>query len=401
MSVHDTKNDETREEALEAAVQAIRDGKLIVLPTDTVYGIGADAFSHGAVMDLLYAKGRGRETPPPVLVGDPAVLMALAVDVPEVAERLAEEFWPGALTLILNAQPSLTWDLGETRGTVALRMPDHEVALDLLRRTGPLAVSSANRHGKSPALTVLDAATQLGDAVEVYLDGGEARIGESSTIIDATVEPPEIVRQGALTKEEIIERLGDIFAAPEHESADGAEENPAEDEATVADEVAMESSDQDAADQESTDESTTETASTVETASAEAPAEESAANEPDVIPDPSIVEGDDQPVMAPSSEAVDASKAQAVETVTPAEPAAEPTAAPAEDDTEDTTPSAETKTVEETPAAPAPTSTPSAAPSALSLPSEPDLIDLVSGTPAESASAPSPSDTERRSDANG
>lgn len=220
MSVHDTQNPESREDALQAAVEAVREGRLIVLPTDTVYGIGADAFSAEAVDALLDAKGRGRDTPPPVLVGDPSVLLALAVDVPDYAERLAEEFWPGPLTLILTAQPSLTWDLGETRGTVALRMPDDEVALDLLRRTGPMAVSSANRHGKPAALTVLDAATQLGDAVEVYLDGGTARIGTSSTIIDTTVEPPEIVREGALTREQIVEALGDIFTAPEPEPAD-------------------------------------------------------------------------------------------------------------------------------------------------------------------------------------
>lgn len=221
MSVYDTQSENTRDEAITAAVDAVRAGQLIVLPTDTVYGIGADAFDAEAVDALLAAKGRGRNAPPPVLVGDPAVLMALAVDVPEDAERLAEEFWPGPLTLILTAQPSLTWDLGETRGTVALRMPDDEVALELLRRTGPLAVSSANRHGKDAALSVLDAATQLGDHVEVYLDGGPARLGTASTIIDMTVSPPEIVRQGALERETIVAALGDIFAEPEPEPASG------------------------------------------------------------------------------------------------------------------------------------------------------------------------------------
>ncbi|WP_106507039.1 L-threonylcarbamoyladenylate synthase [Brachybacterium timonense] len=228
MSVHDTRDDDTREQALEAAVEAVRDGRLIVLPTDTVYGIGADAFAPEAVQALLDAKGRGRDTPPPVLVGDPAVLMALAVDVPEVAERLAEEFWPGPLTLILTAQPSLTWDLGETRGTVALRMPEDEVALELLRRTGPLAVSSANRHGRPAAQTVLDAATQLGDAVDVYLDGGTTVLGASSTIIDMTVDPPEIVRDGALSRERIIEVLGDIFTQPEPEDETADPEEDAE-----------------------------------------------------------------------------------------------------------------------------------------------------------------------------
>lgn len=238
MSVHDTQNEDSRPEAIEAAVAAVRDGRLIVLPTDTVYGIGADAFTPEAVQALLDAKGRGRDMPPPVLIGDPAVLLALAVDVPDYVEDLADAFWPGPLTLILNAQPSLTWDLGETRGTVALRMPDDEVALELLRATGPLAVSSANRSGKSAALTVLDAATQLGDAVDVYLDGGPARIGEASTIIDTTVTPAEIVRQGALGQDEIVAKVGDIFTAPEPP----AEEDAAATQADVPDAVATDSS---------------------------------------------------------------------------------------------------------------------------------------------------------------
>ena len=227
MSVHDTQNPETREDALAAAVDAVRGGGLIVLPTDTVYGIGADAFTPQAVQDLLEAKGRGRDTPPPVLIGDHAVLMALATDLPEYVEDLAEALWPGALTIILTAQPSLTWDLGETRGTVALRMPEDETALELLRRTGPLAVSSANRHGKPAATSVLDAATQLGDAVEVYLDGGAARIGASSTILDATVTPAEIVREGAITKQQIIDVVGDIFTAPEPEPSEEEPEDAA------------------------------------------------------------------------------------------------------------------------------------------------------------------------------
>ncbi|MFE5775492.1 L-threonylcarbamoyladenylate synthase [Brachybacterium sp. NPDC056505] len=228
MSVYDTTNEATRDEGLQAAQDALSDGGLIVLPTDTVYGIGADAFTPDAVQALLDAKDRGRDAPPPVLVGDPAVLLGLAVDVPEYAERLTEAFWPGALTLILTAQPSLNWDLGETRGTVALRMPDDEVTLELLRRTGPLAVSSANRHGKPAALSVMDAATQLGDRVEVYLDGGPARLGTASTIIDTTVEPAEIVREGALTREQIVEAVGDIFTAPEQEEPDADADADAE-----------------------------------------------------------------------------------------------------------------------------------------------------------------------------
>lgn len=221
---YDCTRPEGHEAGLAAALAAVKGGRLIVMPTDTVYGIGADAFTPDAVEALLEAKGRGRDTPPPVLIGDHAVLMALAVELPDYVEDLTEELWPGPLTLILNAQPSLTWDLGDTRGTVALRMPEDEVALELLRRTGPLAVSSANRHGKPAAQSVLDAATQLGDSVSIYLDGGPARIGASSTILDTTVSPAEIVRQGALSKERIIEVVGDIFTAPEPEPDEAEEE---------------------------------------------------------------------------------------------------------------------------------------------------------------------------------
>lgn len=215
VSVYDYTDESTRDEALEAAATAVKDGKLIVLPTDTVYGIGADAFNKDAVQALLDAKGRGREFPPPVLIGDPNVMHALGLDIPPIIEDLVEEYWPGALTVIVKAQPSLHWDLGNTKGTVALRMPDHEAAIALLKKTGPLAVSSANKHGGDAAKSVMDAAVQLGDAVEIYVDGGKSRIGESSTIIDATVNPPEILRRGALSEEEIVAKFGEIFTPDE------------------------------------------------------------------------------------------------------------------------------------------------------------------------------------------
>lgn len=184
--------------AIDEAVHALGRGGLVVLPTDTVYGIGADAFSPAAVAALLAAKGRGRQMPPPVLVPDVRTVDGLCDEVPEAARSLMEAFWPGALTVICRAQPSLAWDLGETRGTVAVRMPDHPAALALLRRTGPLAVSSANLTGSPAALTAAEAREQLGDAVDVYLDGGVAPGGVASTIVDATTEHLRIVRLGAL-----------------------------------------------------------------------------------------------------------------------------------------------------------------------------------------------------------
>ena len=163
---------EQRAAGLEHAQRAIRENKCVVFPTDTVYGIAADAFSPLAVTLLLASKGRSRKMPPPVLIPRLNALDGLATDVPAEARRLAEAFWPGGLTLILHAQPSLDWDLGETKGTVALRIPADEIAQDLLTLTGPLAVSSANRTGQAAAQTAADAEAQLAESVEVYLEGG-------------------------------------------------------------------------------------------------------------------------------------------------------------------------------------------------------------------------------------
>ena len=196
-----TQTPEEREAAIEAASLAIQRGGLAVIPPDTVYGVAADAFDADAVDDLLSAKGRGRDMPPPVLVSSATTLDALAVRVPAYARALVDEFWPGPLTLVCHAQPSLQWDLGDTRGTVAVRMPDHEVALEVLERTGPLAVSSANRTGM-PAATDADAAEEmLGDAVDVVVDAGKSPAGQesaASTILDVTGPKPRLLRLGAL-----------------------------------------------------------------------------------------------------------------------------------------------------------------------------------------------------------
>ncbi|WP_372593050.1 L-threonylcarbamoyladenylate synthase [Actinotalea sp.] len=186
--------------SLDEAVNALGRGGLVVLPTDTVYGIAADAFAPAAVAALLAAKGRGRQMPPPVLVPDVRTLDGLCTDVPDAVRELLAAFWPGGLTVICRAQPSLAWDLGETRGTVAVRMPDHPAALALLRRTGPLAVSSANLTGRPAALTAQEAHEQLGSAVDVVLDGGAAPGGVASTILDAT-DGLRLVRAGAIDLE--------------------------------------------------------------------------------------------------------------------------------------------------------------------------------------------------------
>ena len=205
------------------ARQAIARGELVVLPTDTVYGVGADAFNAAAVQRLLDAKGRGRNQPPPVLIGSANALAALVSEVPEAVTKLVEVFWPGGLTIILPAQPTLRWDLGDTHGTVAVRMPDLHVAQELLLETGPMAVSSANLTGRPAAQNAQEAVDMLGDSISVYLDGGQVATGVASTIIDATLlvhgaelgdlQAPvvRVLRDGAITRAQLREVLGDLL----------------------------------------------------------------------------------------------------------------------------------------------------------------------------------------------
>ncbi|MFF4774816.1 L-threonylcarbamoyladenylate synthase [Microtetraspora fusca] len=185
------------------AASAVRGGELVVLPTDTVYGIGADAFTPSAVAALLEAKGRGRDMPVPVLVGTVRAATALVEDLGPYGQDLVDSFWPGPLTLICRANRSLSWDLGDTKGTVAVRMPLHAIALDLLKDTGPMAVSSANRSGAAPATTAEEAEAQLGDSVAVYLDGGKCADDVPSTIVDLTSAVPRVLRKGALSVEKL------------------------------------------------------------------------------------------------------------------------------------------------------------------------------------------------------
>ena len=201
--------DETQRAAgIAAAAAAVLKGELVVLPTDTVYGIGADAFRPTAVTDLLAAKGRGREMPPPVLVGSVRAASALIEDLGPYGQELIDEFWPGGLTLICRASRSLKWDIGETKGTVAVRMPQHPVALELLAETGPMAVSSANLTGQPAATTAAAAREQLGDVAEVYLDGGPCHADTPSTIVDLTGDMPRLLRTGVVS----IGRLREVAA---------------------------------------------------------------------------------------------------------------------------------------------------------------------------------------------
>lgn len=202
-----------RSEGLTAAVSAVKSGRLVVLPTDTVYGIGADAFDSDAVTALLAAKGRGRDLPVGVLVGSWHTIEGLAHAVSQPARELIRAFWPGALSLVVRQAPSLQWDLGDARGTVMLRMPLHPVAIELLRETGPMAVSSANISGSPAATTVSAAREQLGPLVQVYLDGGPAPQQAASTIVDLTGQMPRVLREGPISAATIAAVLGTDVAS--------------------------------------------------------------------------------------------------------------------------------------------------------------------------------------------
>jgi tRNA threonylcarbamoyl adenosine modification protein (Sua5/YciO/YrdC/YwlC family) len=191
-----------------SAVGALKGGRLVVVPTDTVYGIGADAFDSSAVAALLSAKGRGRDMPVGVLVGSWHTIEGLVYTMPDGARELIRAFWPGALSLVVTQAPSLQWDLGDARGTVMLRMPLHPVAIELLREVGPMAVSSANVSGRSPAVNADEARNQLGDLVDVYLDAGPSEQQAASTIVDLTGAAPRILRAGPVSVERIAEALG-------------------------------------------------------------------------------------------------------------------------------------------------------------------------------------------------
>ncbi|SEH73066.1 MULTISPECIES: L-threonylcarbamoyladenylate synthase [unclassified Leifsonia] len=233
--IYDCSVDSELLSGMRLARAAIGRGELVVIPTDTVYGVAADAFSPAAVQRLLDAKGRGRQSPPPVLVPGIPTLAALAERVPDEVDALVRAFWPGGLTIVLPASPSLVWDLGETRGTVALRMPKDTIALELLSETGPLAVSSANLTGRPAARTAAEAEAMLGDSVAVYLDGGEAGSAyervegkdSSSTIVDATALASgagglRILRHGVVS----IEQLREVVGAALEEPAAAADAQP-------------------------------------------------------------------------------------------------------------------------------------------------------------------------------
>ena len=234
--LYPVKTDTEITEAIEAARKALNAHETIVMPTDTVYGIACDAFSHQGVSKLLSDKGRSRTMPPPVLIFDLAALAGVADEIPDDVYELGNKFWPGALTIILYAYPSLNWDLGETQGTVAVRVPDDKFALKLLTEHGPLAVSSANKTGQPAAVDAEEALTQLGEDVTLVVDDGrrpmpheDGSISESkpSTILDCTSTPYVVVREGAISVDELREVVPSIVTRAELDERSEEQESAA------------------------------------------------------------------------------------------------------------------------------------------------------------------------------
>jgi L-threonylcarbamoyladenylate synthase len=210
--LYDCRTMADRDRGIAAAVDAAKSGELVVFPTDTVYGIGADAFTPHAVRALHSARGMDQQVAPPVLVGSRHTLDGLVYSLPKAARELADAFWPGALTLLVEHSPSLQWDLGETDGVVAVRMPLHPVALEVLREIGPMAVTTANKVGSAAPVTAEEAREQLEYSVRVYLEAGAAADPAPSTIVDLTGDLPKVVRNGAIPLEKLRDVVPDIVA---------------------------------------------------------------------------------------------------------------------------------------------------------------------------------------------
>jgi len=184
------------------AIEVLAQGDLVAFPTDTVYGLGADAFNDQAVRKLYLAKGRSQEKAIPVLVANLEQFVDIVDRTTLPAMRLAEKFWPGPLTIVLRQASDLA-DAISAYGTVGVRIPDHPVAQELIHAAGPLAVTSANRSGDTEACTAEEIETNMGAQVDLIVDGGRTPGGQPSTVVDCTQDPPRILRVGPISEEEI------------------------------------------------------------------------------------------------------------------------------------------------------------------------------------------------------
>ncbi len=206
MSVVDASGDPPPDPAIELAAQALAAGQVVAIPTDTVYGLAADAFHTGGADRIFQLKVRPRDVDLPLLVADLEQARGLVEDFTPSAEALVERFWPGALTVILPRAAGMEADLGSDEFTVGLRCPDHPVPKTLCRQAGPLATTSANRHGEAELTSAREVSEAFGDALAVVLDAGPCR-GGPSTVVDCTGSEPKCLREGRIPWDELLAAL--------------------------------------------------------------------------------------------------------------------------------------------------------------------------------------------------
>jgi len=193
-------------EQVKKCAAVMRAGGIAAYPTDTVYGLGADVYNVGAVAKIFAAKRRPLDLPLPVLIADISQLDKLTANIPPSAKQLMDKFWPGALTIIFDKAAAFDSPALASGGKVAIRMPGHAVTLRLITEAGgPIVGTSANLHGLPSTLTAAEVRTQLGSAVDFILDGGPCPGGVESTVVDVTVNPPAILRTGAISEKELME----------------------------------------------------------------------------------------------------------------------------------------------------------------------------------------------------
>ena len=196
-------------DAPEEAFRTLAAGGIIAFPTDTVYGVGADLRSRVAIDKIFAIKGRHHDKALPVLMAEAADWRLVARDAGDDALRLMNDFWPGALTLVIWRRNDIPDFIGLATGTVAVRVPAHEALRRILARTGPIATTSANRSGGLAASNPSDVLAQLGNGLDLLLDGGALPPSAPSTVVDASATDPVILRRGAIDEDAIANALGD------------------------------------------------------------------------------------------------------------------------------------------------------------------------------------------------
>jgi L-threonylcarbamoyladenylate synthase len=203
--------EEPSAEVINLAASVLRNGGIVIFPTETVYGIGAAATSWCGPCELFDIKVRPLDKPLPWLVEGADDLSRYGVGIPAYARSLAERFWPGGLTLVVEASDVVSKDHRDERGTVALRAPDHEVVQELIRASGsPIAATSANTSGRPAAASFVDLEERIVAAADVALDGGDSVVGIASTVVDCTGDEPRILREGPISEADIVEALAAV-----------------------------------------------------------------------------------------------------------------------------------------------------------------------------------------------